>query len=221
MDKFVNWVAENPYWAFAGLIATFLGLLVSIGALIIQRKRRALFYSISTTVLIENRISKIDGIEVLYHNKKIDSILITTLHLWNGGNTLLTRDSFYPDYGLCLILNEDCEFLGTELVSESSDTCKASTSVNGNKTYVLFDFLEKGQSITLNIYHTYAPEPLIAVSGKMIEGNIINKTVEIQNKIEAIHISTRLFDIRVDNPFYNFCVRFCEIFGVRIKTKRK
>lgn len=46
MKTIATWISENPYIA-AGLIATFLGLIIAIITPIIQRKRKQLHYTIS------------------------------------------------------------------------------------------------------------------------------------------------------------------------------
>ena len=47
MKTIATWISENPYIAAAGLIATFLGLIIAIITPIIQRKRKQLHYTIS------------------------------------------------------------------------------------------------------------------------------------------------------------------------------
>lgn len=47
MKTIATWISENPYIAAAGLIVTFLGLIIAIITLIIQRKRKQLHYTIS------------------------------------------------------------------------------------------------------------------------------------------------------------------------------
>lgn len=47
MKTIATWISENPYISAAGLIATFLGLIIAIITPIIQRKRKQLHYTIS------------------------------------------------------------------------------------------------------------------------------------------------------------------------------
>ena len=103
MDAIANWIAKNPYLTAAGLFATFLGLIIAIVTPIIQRKRKRLYYTLSTTPLVKGTVSNIKDLEVLFSGKHIERLSVTNVKLWNSGNTLITNDDFYKKHELKLI----------------------------------------------------------------------------------------------------------------------
>lgn len=124
MDAIANWIAKNPYLTATGLLATFLGLIIAIITPIIQRKRKRLYYTLSTTPLVERAVSNIKDLEVLFSGKHIESLSVTNVRLWNSGNTLITNDDFYKNHELNLINKNTlfCTILGVDIIKQSADT---------------------------------------------------------------------------------------------------
>lgn len=185
MDAIANWIAKNPYLTAAGLFATFLGLIIAIVTPIIQRKRKRLYYTLSTTPLVKGTVSNIKDLEVLFSGKHIERLSVTNVKLWNSGNTLITNDDFYKKHELKLINHntKNCTILGVDIIKQSADTIQC--EIDDTFTFS-FEALEKKDYITFNIYHTGNENVKFALEGKIKEGKIINKTIDVEKQLSII-----------------------------------
>lgn len=185
MDAIANWIAKNPYLTAAGLFATFLGLIIAIVTPIMQRKRKRLYYTLSTTPLVKGTVSNIKGLEVLFSGKHIERLSVTNVKLWNSGNTLITDDDFYKNHELKLINHnsKNCTILGVKIIKQSADTIQC--EIDDTFTFS-FQALEKKDYITFNIYHTGNENVKFALEGKIKEGKIINKTIDVDKQLSII-----------------------------------
>lgn len=186
LENIVKWIAENPYLTAAGLFATILGLIIAIVTPIIQKRKKSLFFSYSTTQLVKENITDIDGIEILFHGNPVKQLSVSTVRIWNGGNTIITPDDFYKGHELKLILHDNTSILGVDMLKQSEDTieCKAECL----STFIGFSFqaFEKKEYVTFNVYHTGNAEMKLGLSGKIKEGKIVNKTVDIEKQISLV-----------------------------------
>ena len=185
MDAIANWIAKNPYLTAAGLFATFLGPIIAIVTPIMQRKRKRLYYTLSTTPLVKGTVSNIKNLEVLFSGKHIESLSVTNVKLWNGGNVIITNDDFYKNHELKLINGntKSCTILGVDIIKQSADTIQCGI----DETFTFsFQALEKKDYITFNIYHTGNENTRFTLAGKIKEGKIINKTIDVDKQLSII-----------------------------------
>lgn len=78
---------------------------------------------ITSTILVDNEVSQIDGIEILFHDKKVNTVVISNIKLWNGGNGILEELDFYPENELKIVVPESERILAAMLIEETDDTC--------------------------------------------------------------------------------------------------
>lgn len=183
MEKIVNWISNNPYLAAAGLLVTFLGFIWGIVATIVQRERKQLYYTFSTTQLVEEELTAIRDMEILFRGEHIDTLSVTNICIWNSGNIVIKEaDDFYPKHKLKIT---PCGFkiLSIAMLEESSDTIESYFTINNNEIDISFQTFEKGDYISFNVYHTGNNKCEFNVHGKILNGKIINKTVSIETQM--------------------------------------
>ena len=186
MEKIANWISENPYITAAGLLATFLGLIIAIITPIIQKRRKTLCFSYSTTPLVKEDVSNINDIEILFHGNPVKQLAVTSVQIWNGGNTLITSDDFYREHELTLIFENNETIIGIDILKQSEDTIECNIDTSPTNATISFQAFEKREFISFNIYHTGNAESLLQLKGKIKEGKIINKTIDIEKQISLI-----------------------------------
>ena len=186
MNGLAKWIVENPYWTAAGLLATFLGLIVAIITPIIQRRRKNLCFSYSTTPLVKEDVANINGIEILFHGNPVEQLSVSSVHIWNGGNTIITPDDFYKGHELSLKPENDVIILGVDMLKQSEETIECKTRCSDFNIYFDFQAFEKKEYISFNIYHTGNVETVLELCGKIKEGKILNKTVAIEKQMSFI-----------------------------------
>lgn len=188
MDAIANWIAKNPYFTAAGLFATFLGLIIAIIVPIIQRRRKQLYYTTSTTQLVNENISNIKDIEILFCGKQINQLSITNMKIWNSGNVLITNDDMYLNHELQAIPQGafNCTILDVDIISQSTDTIQCIINSYPDKANIIFQAFEKKDFVSFNVYHTGDENVKFILDGKIKEGKIVNKTIDVEEQLSMI-----------------------------------
>lgn len=188
MDAIANWIAENPYFTAAGLFATFLGLIIAIIVPIVQRRRKQLYYTTSTTQLVNENISNIKDIEILFCGKQINQLSVTNMKIWNSGNVLITNDDMYLNHELQVIPQGtfNCTILDVDIISQSTDTIQCIINSYPDKANIIFQAFEKKDFVSFNVYHTGDENVKFILDGKIKEGKIVNKTIDVEEQLSMI-----------------------------------
>ena len=205
MDNLTQWIADNPIVSTWITIISLVGVVITIIALIMQikdKKRKAIYYTISSNTLVDENISQINGIKVLFKGTEVNTIVVTNIKLWNGGNEILESLDFYPENGLKLIIPNNEQILAVGISDETKEECKFEIIDNDNNE-VGFSFycLEPKQSVSLIVYHTNTNEKETKVSGKIKGGKILNKSIELSTDGDEIYISTGKYRIYFEREF--------------------
>lgn len=186
MENIAKWISENPYITAAGLFATFLGLIIAIITPIIQRRRKNLCYSYSTTPLVKEDVANINGIEILFHGNPVEQLSISSVQIWNGGNVIIAPNDFYKGHELNLKTQDNVSILGIDMLKQSEDTIECIPTCFSNNITFSFQAFEKKEYISFNVYHTGSTETKLALTGKIKEGKIINKTIDIEKQLSLV-----------------------------------
>lgn len=188
MDTIANWIANNPYLTAAGLLSTFLGLILAIIVPIIQRKRKQLYYTVSTTQLVNENISHIKDIEILFCGKQINELSVTNMKIWNSGNVLITNEDMYHNHELQVLPQgtSECTILDVDIISQSTDTIQCIINSYPEKANIIFQAFEKKDYVSFNVYHTGDENAKFVLDGKIKEGKIVNKTLDVEKQLSMI-----------------------------------
>lgn len=208
MNALTQWIANNPVVTTWITLISLVGVLITVVALILQirdKKRRAIYYTVTSTILVDDEVSKINGIKILFQDKEISTVAISTIKLWNGGNEILEESDFYPEHELKIVVPKNERILATAVIKETDDTCKvkiATSNHKENEKVVSFYCLEPQQGATINVYHTNANEREIELVGKIKDGKVTNKSIEVGKEDGGMCISTSNYKIYVGSkPF--------------------
>jgi hypothetical protein len=234
MDTLTNWIAENPVVTTWITLISLVGVIITIIALILQikdKKRRAIYYTITSTVLVDNEVSHIEGIKILYKDKEVDTVVISKIKLWNGGNDILEEADFYPGNELKIVVPEADKILVATIVEESDDTCNVGVQIckqKENEAVVSFYCLEPQQGATVNVYHTNVKEKETEVIGKIKGGKVLNKSVEVAMEDGEMCMSIGSHKISLSGGIFDTGLRMKKVFSnvlgisiVKIKKEKK
>ena len=186
LERAVRWISENPYWMAAGLLATFLALIITIITPILQKKRKRMCFSVSNTELVSNTATRIPGLDILFHGNHIYRLCVSTINLWNSGNTIITPDDFYKGYELCLKTTGEVAILGISKIKQSEETIACNVRWSASTVFLSFQALETKGKVSFNLYHTGGEETTFELKGKIKEGKIVNKTINIEKLISRV-----------------------------------
>lgn len=229
MNRLTQWIAENPVITTWITLISLIGVVVTVIALIIQirdKKRKVMYYIKNSNILLDNDISCIEGIKVFFYNDEVNTIAVTTIKIWNNGNTILEMADFYPEKEIKVTIPKTEKILAANIVDQTEDTCKAEFSiVDKNVAAFTFYCLEPGQGATINLYHTNIDEEETKVEGRLKGGKIINKTFEILTENGELIVSNGIISVYFRSGFMGISSNFYRIilrlFGVTVKKKER
>ncbi|MDN0032389.1 hypothetical protein QVN85_05690, partial [Oscillibacter valericigenes] len=187
-----------------------------------DRKRKIICYYISSNVLLDNAISCIEGIKVLFHNKEVHTVVVSTIKIWNGGNEIIEASDFYPKKDLKVSVPNSEKILAANIVEQKESTCKAEIRiVSENEALFTFYCLEPKQGAIINIYHTNINEKGTNIDGKIKGGKIINKSVEMFIVEGELVVSNGKYNISIGSNLFDMLSIFPRIMGVNISKRIK
>lgn len=231
MEALTKWIAENPVVTTWITIISLIGVAITIVALFLQikdKKKRAIYYTINSTVLIDNEVSRIDGIKILFHDREIETVVVSKIKLWNGGNEILETSDFYPSHGLSIKVPQNEKILAAVVNEETDETCKVNVqNSTQDKNVRMIDFycLEPRQGATITIYHTNIDERGTEIIGKIKGGKVLNRSVEMIIEDGEMCMATGSYKIYFGGflrPYIRLARKFPKMFGISIvETKKK
>lgn len=228
MEALTNLIAENPVVTTWVTIISLVGVAITIIALILQikdKKKKAIYYTIDSTVLVDNEVSRIDGIKILFHDKEIETVVVSKIKLWNGGNEILETSDFYPSYELSIKVPQNEKILAVVVNEETDETCKVNVQ-NSTQNVRMIDFccLEPRQGATITVYHTNTDEKVTEVIGKIKGGKVLNRSVEMIFEDGEMCMATGSYKIYFGGflrSYIRLARNFSKMFGISIVKKKK
>lgn len=208
MKELTQWITAHPEVSTWITIISVFGVIVSLIALILQikdKKKRAVYYNIASTVLIDNKVSAIEGIKILFQNKEITTVSVSNIKLWNGGNEFLEKSDFYPGCPLKIVVPENEKILAIALTEQSDETCKINARIsdeNMSEATISFYCLEPRQGGTINVYHTNTADDGLKIVGKIKGGRVINKSVDVDIENGEMSMSIGKYKVYFDGGLF-------------------
>ena len=172
-------------WSITGILS---GLIVNFLFYYLARERKSLLYNISTTPIISNSISQIEGLSIKYNENKVNDFFTSTITIKNNGIYLIEPNDIIPP--LSLMTNgeffTDSIKLHTEKNNNNLQIIFDSTGYNiSQKATIQFDYLLKKDTISFTIFHTGD----ITLSGNLKKGTIKKSKKEKKHLHLNINIS--------------------------------
>lgn len=193
MDLLIKSISENPYLALIVEIATILSLIITIVIAVIQKKKKRLVYSCLTTLLVNDKLSCVEGLNITFNEREIEQLSVTSVSLVNKGNVIIEESDLHHNKALAIVpTSENCEIIDAKVIDQSSDTIDCSVSVTDNKVTVHYAAFEKKESASVNIYHTGNENSTFKMEGKIKEGNIdyLNPKEETASRYKSFLVWT-------------------------------
>jgi len=224
MSQIYEWFSNNPIASFWITIISLAGVLMTITAFIVQmrdRRKKALCYTASSTVLLDNKISQIEGISINYHDTPIESLAVSEIHIWNAGNEIINESDFYCEQELKVTIPIGEKIIALTEPKDIADTSKTEVSLKqSNELIIKFDCYEPKQGTSFTICHTCILKKALDVSGKIKGGKLVDKSIDIIYKDGEILVETSLYNISIENKLFRLPYLVLSAFGVSAKKKK-
>lgn len=173
MGTILKQISNNPIIVLTGWLGTMIALIIAIILPIIQKKRKRINYQYSTNVLITDKLSEVNDLQVTFKNEPIESLSVTSINLANNGNVTIENNDIYKGHNLTIIPKDvNTTILFAKVISQSSDTVECDIHYTNENATISFQTFEKGDYTNINIYHTGNDDSEFEVKGKIKEGKI-------------------------------------------------
>ena len=80
-----DWLTSNPYLNLIFFLLSIISILLTIFFYYKSKKTKEPRYLYKSFSLIENSLSALDGLEIIYNKEKIDTLTLTKFAIWNNG----------------------------------------------------------------------------------------------------------------------------------------
>lgn len=191
MNRLLEHISNHPAITLTGWGATMVGLIITIFLPFVQRRRKKLSFQYSTNVLITNKLSEIEGLDICYNGKGIEQLSVSSFLIINSGNVTINNQDLYSGHELKIVPAKDSDVIiqYAKMVSQSRDIVDCNVLVKDNSTTISFQAFEKKDYVNINIYHTGDISSSFDVVGIIKEGKIV-EAVSDRKRVETIkHIS--------------------------------
>jgi len=160
-------------------IDRILAILSLILAYIFYRKSLKLkepCWSMASQVLIQDKISKLDNLEILYNHVKVENITVSRILFWNRGSEAIRGEDLNTDNPLRIQGDRDTKLLSVEIVDKDHDKIFLKyneTEEKENDKYLLnFSYLDKNQGAVIEVIHDGKSARSISFCGRIIGGEV-------------------------------------------------
>ncbi len=146
----------NPIFTLGSFALTIIGLVLVVIFYIRGQKTKRPTFLIRSSNLIADFSSKLDKLQILYDAKRIESLTVSKIALWNDGRqTIDSRDVAEAD-PLRIVLKEPYSILDVSVIYEKNGANKFQIlSPEGERSVnIIFDYLDKGEGSVIQLIHT-------------------------------------------------------------------
>lgn len=167
MDNFLDSLNNNPWLNLVFLILAMLGIVLSLYLFIRGRKNKVPTYLIKTFNLIKNRVTDISEVEIKYSGNKIENLSLTKCAIWNRGDDVIDVSDVASKSPIRLEIDEDYEFLHANITFMKNEINNFSLNISDDRKtiYVRFDYFQKNEGLTFEVYHTATKGNKIKLKG--------------------------------------------------------
>ena len=155
ISKILDFLNENPWLNLFSLGLGILGIVVSILLFVASKKEKIPIYDITSFNLINDNVSKLDGVKVMFNNIEIENLTTSVLAIWNQGGQVINRNDVAPADPVRIEVQPNQTILSIEVLCENEKSNRFRIqSINASSILVEFDYFHKNQGIVIRLYHT-------------------------------------------------------------------
>jgi len=160
-------IGENP---ICNLITWIITIILALFIFFISKNKKILYYDIWGSNIVSKINNKdIKDIDILYKNKKIDSITITNIVIWNSGNETIRKSDIPSDNKFKIEILGNNMIYNCEVINNKNDFIKL--IMTENMVCIDFEYLEPNQGFIIKVFHTGNDSGCLRLKGAIIGGS--------------------------------------------------
>ena len=150
----LSWV-QNPLFTLSGWLIGVAGLIAAFYYGIKGKSKKELSYMIvQSEQLISSGKKRVPKLHLLFENKEIYDITVTTCTIWNTGTQTINRSDIVSGNTLKIYPSEKSRILDIQILATNRETNKFEIERVEDKMAVLnFDYIDPKQGVTIQIVH--------------------------------------------------------------------
>lgn len=156
MDELIEILSGGPWLNLVFFFLALAGVTVTIFFSLRGRKEKEPRFNSRTHVLIEDHVTKIEEVKILYLGEPVRNLTLTKFALWNKGRDPINRSDVAPQDPLRIEAQDDCKILGAEIsfIAVGVNNFDLTRSENGKHVGLNFDYFANNEGLVVNIFHT-------------------------------------------------------------------
>ncbi len=165
--KISGWLTENPWVNALSLLLALLGIILAIFFFIKGRRTKEPRYSIRSTNLVQDFISRIEALEMTYAGERISNLTATELAFWNNGKDTINNSDIAAADPLMIKVNNGYKILDSSVmqVKNAANQFSINHSDDGSHVLIQFDYLDADDGGVIQLLHTGKSSRDIVVCG--------------------------------------------------------
>lgn len=206
-------LSNNPYITLSGWAATVIALVLAIFFYFSQKRRKIISYSYQTNRIVSDKLSEVEGLNVIYNGDVIEKLSITNIEITNNGNAIIEERDFYDKKKLKIVTDDKkIKLLFAKITYQSSETIECSVKIQDSEICVNFQALEIKENAIITIYHTGDAKTNFKLEGKIKDGGKIRDRGKIAENEDAVWQKMRFLYIAMCLTMFMTLVCFFVIF---------
>jgi hypothetical protein len=152
------------------LILGLIGLLFGYIFYRLGRRAKLLCWAIRSNTLIRHNQAQFPGLAVTYNGHAVETLVVTKVMIWNAGTDTVDRNDIATADPLRILASPGVEVLHATVLATNSPAGQAAlagplTTRPMSEVQVTFDFLDRGQGMTVQAIHTGSEDAGVTVTG--------------------------------------------------------
>ena len=152
-------MTTNPWFAIASFIIAVSSVLLAIALFIKGRRVKLPRYAIRSSNIFKDLVSKVGILDVRYGDEQIENLTVSKVAFWNAGReTIHWQDVADADL-LRLQATGGYKILSATILHQKNPANKfriKKKDSDGSIVWLIFDYIDKGEGVVLQLFHTGA-----------------------------------------------------------------
>jgi hypothetical protein len=196
IQHLVEQIGASPWLNVASFVVGIVGFILAFVFYFRAKREKIPQYQIRTFRLIQDNVSKIPALKILYDNQPVENLTLTRISIWNRGIDPIESGDFAPSDKLRIEVEKSFKLLGAELWFAGKPTNNFSLSNNLEKKTVniQFEYFGRNEGLVVSVFHTGMKDSDLKILGTL-------KGVESFSHFKK---DGRLTDKLIGDPFIKF-----------------
>lgn len=168
VDQLYKWLNEN--WITI-IISGVVGFLINILTSHLFRSNKVARYAIWSVSIAKADLSKIPGLALLFNGEHIDTLTLTRVVFWNGGQPSIKKEEIVPGDPVRIVCNGTGQLLGAEVVVHNNKASEFESILRPDKSAadLTWRYLNRNQGAIVHVFHTGGPATGVRVQGQIMD----------------------------------------------------